>query len=179
MRLLNGPRDVSTPGNGANQYLGLACPQFGSFSYGDHRPSVFMPLLQYVVAVLLFANGCCEQYCKAGSECFKRFASTGMIFLPVPRHVQVNSFRSHFPINDIAQEYGSKFFSGVQRHLHPNAAFLPLWVNVDGFCDFRLQFEIAILLHDLCVCQTARCRGVNPFLRRQWRVARDDPACKH
>ena len=178
MSLFSGPRHMSTPGNCPDENLCVPGYEFLSLADGNHRPPVFVPLLQYVVAILLLSNGCCEQSCKAGCQCIEGLAATGMVFLPMPRHVQVDCPRCHFIVDDIAQKNASQFLGGVERHFHTNAAFLPFRVNVDGLREFRLQLEITVFCHDFRISQAARLGCVDPVRRRQWRVARDDPGCK-
>lgn len=178
MRLFDRPRHMSTAGDCADENFRVAGYEFLSLADGNHRPPVFLPLLQYVVAILLLSNGCCEQSCKASCESFKRINSTGMIFLPVPRHIQVDGLRCHFIVDDIAQKNCGQFFGRVERHFHANAAFLPFRVHVDGLRDFRFQFEITIVRDHFCVGQTARLGRFDTIRRRQWRVARDDPGCE-
>ncbi len=177
MRLIDRPRHVSTSGDCADKDLRLAGYEFLALTDGDHRPPVFHPLLQYVVAILLLCNGCGQQSCKAGSESVERFSATGVILLAVPRHVQVNCPWDHFVLTNVAEENSGQFFGSVQRHFNPHAAFFPFRVNVDGLRDFRLQFEFAVCLHDFCISQAARLCSFDPVRRRQWRAARDDPGC--
>lgn len=178
MRSVNGPRNMSFSRNSANENLCVSGYEFLALADSDHGSPMFLPLLQYVVALLLLGNGCCEQSCQAGGQRIEGVSSTWVVLLTMPRDVQMNCAWCHFAVDDITQKHGGQFFGRVKRHFNTNAAFLPFRINIDRLRHFWLQLDVAVVSDDFSIGQAAHRRRFNPVRSRQWRVARDDPGCE-